>query len=42
MRDAIQKILDELTNQNDSRLSVFNLQVKGLDKGILSLSGSLT
>ncbi|HEX9333463.1 MAG TPA: NlpC/P60 family protein [Anaerolineales bacterium] len=41
MPDAIQKILDDLTNQNDKRLSVFNLQVKGLDKGTLSLSGSL-
>ncbi len=41
MRDAIQKILDELTNQNDNRLSVFNLQVQRLDKGILSLSGNL-
>ena len=41
MRDAIQKILDDLTNQNDKRLSVFNLQVKGLDKGTLSLSGNL-
>ncbi len=41
MHDAIQKVLDELTNQNDNRLSVFNVQIKGLDKGTLSLSGGL-
>ncbi len=41
MRDAIQKILDELIDQNDNRVSIFSLQVKGLENGTLSLSGSL-
>ena len=41
MRDEIQKILDELAAQNDSRTSVFDLQIQGLKDGELSLNGSL-
>jgi hypothetical protein len=41
MRDSIQKLLDELTSLNDPRVSVFDIQFKGLDKETLSLSGKL-
>ena len=41
MRDAIQKLLDELTAQNDKRTSVFKIQIEKVDKGILFLSGKL-
>ena len=34
MRDAIQKLLDELTSLNDHRVSVFDIQFKGLDSRI--------
>jgi len=41
MRDALQKILDELTIQNDDRISVFDLQIERVDSGTLSLRGKL-
>jgi hypothetical protein len=41
MHAEIQKILDELTARNDSRTSVFDLQIQGLEDGKLALSGSL-
>src|SRR5512133_457003 len=41
MREAIQNLLDELKNQNDNRLSVFDLQIHGLEDGTVSLSGRL-
>ena len=41
MRDAIQKVLDELTAQNDNRTNVFEIQIEKVDNGILSLSGKL-
>jgi gamma-D-glutamyl-L-lysine dipeptidyl-peptidase len=41
MRDAVQKVLNELTAQNDSRISVFEIQIEGLDDATLSLSGKL-
>ena len=41
MRDAIQKLLDELTFLNDHRVSVFEVQFQGLEDGTLSLSGNL-
>jgi cell wall-associated NlpC family hydrolase len=41
MRDSIQKLLDELTSLNDHRVSVFEIQIKGLEDGTLSLSGIL-
>jgi hypothetical protein len=41
MTDAIQNLLDELTSQNDSRLSVFDIQSEGFEDGTLSLRGSL-
>src|SRR5690349_15639042 len=41
MRDAIQKLLDELRTQNDNRTSVFDLQIEGVNDRTLSLSGKL-
>jgi len=41
MRDSIQKWLDDLSTQNDNRISVFDLHIAGLDDGTLSLSGRL-
>jgi cell wall-associated NlpC family hydrolase len=41
MRDSIQNLLDELASLNDPRVSVFDVQFKGLDNGTLSLSGKL-
>jgi hypothetical protein len=41
MRDAIQKLLDELGKQNDNRISVFDLQIAGLDNETLALSGKI-
>jgi gamma-D-glutamyl-L-lysine dipeptidyl-peptidase len=41
MRDEIQRILDDLRAQNDSRLSVFDLQILGEKDGTVSLTGSL-
>ena len=41
MHDAMQKLLDELTSLNDNRVSVFDIQFKGLDNGTLSLEGKL-
>jgi len=41
MHDAMQKLLDELTTQTDHRVSVFDLQIAGLDDETLSLSGKL-
>ena len=41
MRDAIQNVLNELTAQNDNRISVFDLQINWLDDSTLSLSGKL-
>ena len=41
MRDSIQKVLDELTTQNDRRISVFDLRIEKLDNASLSLSGKL-
>ena len=41
MRDAVQKVLDQLTAQNDNRISVLDIQFTELDNGTLSLSGKL-
>lgn len=41
MQDAIQKLLDELTARHDPRVSVFDIQFKGLENGTLSLSGKI-
>ena len=41
MRVEIQKVIDELAALNDSRLSVFDLQIQNIDNGTLLLSGSL-
>ena len=41
MRDSIQKWLDDLRTQNDNRVSIFDLQITGLEEGTLSLSGRL-
>jgi gamma-D-glutamyl-L-lysine dipeptidyl-peptidase len=41
MRASIQKWLDDLSTQNDNRVSVFDLHITGLDDGTLSLSGRL-
>lgn len=41
MRDTIQKLLDELRTQNDNRVSVFDLQIAGLDNETLFLRGKL-
>lgn len=41
MRDAIQQTLDELAAKSDSRVSVFEIQIKELEEGKLSLSGRL-
>ncbi len=41
MREEIQKLLDELKSQTDSRLSVFDLQIHGEKDGAVSLGGSL-
>ena len=41
MRDAIQKVLNELTAQNDNRISVFDLQINKLEDSTLTLSGKL-
>lgn len=41
MRDAIQRLLDELRAQNDNRLSIFDLQIVDLENDILSLRGKL-
>src|SRR5215216_8057497 len=41
MQDSIQKLLDELTARQDQRVSVFDIQCKGLENGTLSLSGKL-
>jgi cell wall-associated NlpC family hydrolase len=41
MHDEIQITLAELAKQNDSRLSVFNLEVGAVENGTLSLRGSL-
>jgi uncharacterized protein YgiM (DUF1202 family) len=41
MRDAIQKMLDELTAQNDNRINVFDLQIEKVDNGYISLHGKL-
>ena len=41
MRDAIQKVLDELTAQNDNRTSVFEIQIERLDDKTLYLGGKL-
>ncbi len=37
MRDSVQKLLDELRMQNDTRISVFDLQIDEMDDGALSL-----
>ena len=41
MHEKIQKVLDELRARNDSRLSVFDVQLQGEEDGTISLSGSL-
>ena len=41
MRDDIQKLLDGLTSLNDNRISVFDIQICGLDNGTLSLGGKI-
>ena len=41
MRDQIQKLLDELTAGNNSRLFVFDLQIQREENGTVSVSGSL-
>jgi hypothetical protein len=41
MQDAIQKVLDELTAQNDNRIDVFDLQIEKMDNAIISLRGKL-
>jgi len=41
MRDAIQKVLDDLKAQNDNRTSVFEIQIERLDDATLSLGGKL-
>ncbi len=41
MHNDIQKVLDELTARNDSRLSVFDLHIQGEKDGTISLTGSL-
>jgi hypothetical protein len=41
MREEIQTIINQLAAQNDSRLSVFDLQVQEVDHGTLLLSGTL-
>ncbi len=41
MHDAIQKVLNELTTQNDNRIRVFDLQINRLDDSTLSLGGKL-
>ena len=41
MHEEIQRILDEATKQNDSRLSVFDVRIQGIEDRTLSLAGSL-
>jgi hypothetical protein len=41
MHDEIQKLLDDLRARYDSRISVFDLQIQGVEVGTLSLTGSL-
>jgi len=41
MRDAVQKLLDELTSFHDKRVAVFDVQFKELNNGTLCLSGKL-
>ncbi len=41
MRALIQKLLDELNSLNDKRVTVFDIQLKELNDGTLSLSGKL-
>ena len=41
MRDAIQKVLNELTAQNDNRIRVFDLQIEKLENTTLFLRGKL-
>src|SRR5690242_7874361 len=41
MRDAFQTLLDKLSNQNDNRNNVFDVQIHGLDSETLSLNGRL-
>ena len=41
MRDSIQELLDQLTALNDKRVTVFDIQVQGLNNGTASLGGKL-
>jgi gamma-D-glutamyl-L-lysine dipeptidyl-peptidase len=41
MREALQKVLDELAAQNDHRISVFDLQIEKVENGTLFLRGKL-
>jgi hypothetical protein len=41
MRDAIQKQLDELASSNDTRLNVFDIQLKALEHETIFLAGKL-
>lgn len=41
MREAIQKTLNELAVLNDNRLTVFDIEIKDMENGTLSLSGRL-
>lgn len=41
MYEDIQRILDERAKQSDPRVSVFDLQILGVENGTLSLQGSL-
>jgi cell wall-associated NlpC family hydrolase len=41
MRDTIQELLDELNSLTDKRFSVFDIQLKELNNGTLTLSGRL-
>jgi len=41
MHEAIQRLLNELGTQNDNRVSVFDVQIEGVDDKTLSLRGRL-
>ena len=41
MHDSIQGLLDQLTASNDKSLTVFDLQIRELNNGTLSLNGKI-
>ena len=41
MKQDIQKLLDEFASRADSRLTVFDIQIKGIEDGSLALGGRL-